>query len=293
MTKAPAATPRGTATACPPLYLLDAIDSLRNRATRNSDILSPVLFIRYKAGPGGPIAADEVHLPLRAGPPAALRARRPHPRTGRTVVRPRAGAPGHRRDRLLAAARPQPEGRPGRGGLGGVAGDGGAARKRPRPPAGRQQLHPGAAPAPVQQGAGAAALRPEPVLRGPGLGPRRPRLLRRQRPGLPGLLPADRQPRGPRPARAGRDRPAAPPDGRPGRLPVRAGGRHGAPDWHRRRRPHARQPGGLRLPPDPRRGRADRGPGLALIRGAAGWTRCRLPLSACGTPSARSRASSP
>ena len=78
MTKAPAATPRGTATACPPLYLLDAIGSLRNRATRNSDILSPVLFILYKAGPGGPIAADEVHLPLRAGPPA-LRARRPHP----------------------------------------------------------------------------------------------------------------------------------------------------------------------------------------------------------------------
>ena len=78
MTKAPAATPRGRATACPPLYLPDAIGSLRNRATRNSDILSPVLFILYKAGPGGPIAADEVHLPLRAGPPA-LRARRPHP----------------------------------------------------------------------------------------------------------------------------------------------------------------------------------------------------------------------
>src|SRR5262249_5745892 len=79
ITKAPAATPRGRATACPPLYLLDAIGSLRNRATRNSDILSPVLFILYKAGPGGPVAADEVHLPLRAGPPPALRARRPGP----------------------------------------------------------------------------------------------------------------------------------------------------------------------------------------------------------------------
>src|SRR5262249_30144572 len=106
MTKAPAATPRGTATACPPLYLLDAIGSLRNRARRNSDILSPVLCILYKTGPGGPIAAGEVHLPLRAGPPPALRPRRPHPRTGRAVVRPRAGAPGHRRDRLVPAARP-------------------------------------------------------------------------------------------------------------------------------------------------------------------------------------------
>ena len=104
-----------------------------------------------------------------------------------------------------------------------------------------------------------APLRPEPLLRRPGLGPPRPGVLRRQRAGLPGLLPADRQPRGAGPSRAGPDRPAPRPDRQPGRLPVRPRRRHDAPDRHHRRRPHAGRPRSLRFPPGSRRSRADRG----------------------------------
>ena len=50
----------------------------------------------------------------------------PHPGPGRAVVRQLARAPGHRGDRLLRAARPDPAVRPGPGRLGGLAGDGGA-----------------------------------------------------------------------------------------------------------------------------------------------------------------------
>jgi hypothetical protein len=100
---------------------------------------------------------------------------------------------------------------------GGLAGDGGPPRQRPGPPAGRQQRHPRTAPAPLCAGAGPAPDRPEPVLRRPGLGPPRAGVLRRPRAGLPGLLPADRQPRGAGPDRVGPDRPAprAGPSARP------------------------------------------------------------------------------
>ena len=95
----------------------------------------------------------------------------PHRGPGRAVVRQLARAPGHRGDRFLPAARPHPAGRPGRGRLGGLAGDGSHPRQRPGPPARRQQRHPRTAPAPVPAGARPAPLRPEPLLRRPGLGP--------------------------------------------------------------------------------------------------------------------------
>ena len=69
--------------------------------------------------------------------------------------------------------------------------------------------------APLPAGARPAPLRPEPLLRRPGLGPRRPGVLRRQRDGLPGLLAADRQPRGAGPSRAGPDRRTPRPDRQP------------------------------------------------------------------------------
>ena len=67
---------------------------------------------------------------------------------------------------------PTPAGRPGRGRLGGLAGDGSHPRQRPGSPARRQQRHPRTAPAPVPGGARPAPLRPEPLLRRPGLGSR-------------------------------------------------------------------------------------------------------------------------
>ena len=72
-------------------------------------------------GPGGPVPADQVHLPRGAGSPPALRPCGPHPGPGRAVVRQLARAPGHGGDRFLRAARPdrggpawpRPTGRPG------------------------------------------------------------------------------------------------------------------------------------------------------------------------------------
>ena len=125
------------------------------------------------------------------------------------------------------------------GRLGGLAGDGGAPRQRPGPPARREQRHPRTARAPVPSGARPAPLRAEPLLRRPRLGPRRPRVLHRERARLPGLLAADRQPRGAGPSRAGPDRRTPRPDRRPGRLPVRPRSRHDAAYRHHRPRPHA------------------------------------------------------
>ena len=63
----------------------------------------------------------------------------------------------------------------------------------------------------------------------------------------------------------------------PGRLPVRPRRRHGAPDRHHRRRPHAGGPRRLRLPPGARRGRADRASGLA-VNPRADPTTCGIDL---------------
>ena len=68
---------------------------------------------------------------------------------------------------------------------------------------------------PVPAGARPAPLRPEPLLRRPRLGPRRPRVLRRERDRLPGLLAADREPRGAGPPRTGPDRRTPRPDASP------------------------------------------------------------------------------
>ena len=89
-------------------------------------------------------------------------------------------------------------------------------------------------------------------------------VLRRERDRLPGLLAADRQPRGAGPPRAGPHRAAPRPDRQPGRLPVRPRRRHDAPDRHHRPRPHAGRPRRLRLPPGARGGRADRAAGPAV-----------------------------
>src|SRR5262249_47542761 len=88
------------------------------------------------------------------------------------------------------------------------------------------------------------------------------------------------------------DRPA-------GRVPVRPGRRHGGPDRHHRRRPHAPGPRRLRLPPGARGGRARRAAGPGVKRCARevltmeGVTRVVLDtnvlVAAASTPASASR----
>src|SRR5215510_8594596 len=109
-----------------------------------------------------------------------------------------------------------------------------------------------------ERAAGRARVRPEPLLRASGLGPRRPRLLPGAANRLPGVLAPHREPRGAAPS-AGR--PHRGPRGRHAdadRVSLRARGRHASPDRYLQRRAHAPGPGEPRPVTLRRRGGGDR-----------------------------------
>ena len=89
-------------------------------------------------------------------------------------------------------------------------------------PARRQQRHPGTTSASMPESTCITPLRPEPLLRGPRLGPSGPGVLRRSRTGLSRLFVADRQPRGDGRSRTGANRRTIRSDGQPDRLPLRS-----------------------------------------------------------------------
>ena len=223
---------------------------------------------------GGLVAREDLFLQTkftfrtRAGPPPALRSRRPDPGPGRAVVRQLARAPGHRFDRFLRAARAHPSVRPGPGRLGGLAGDGSDPRQRPRPPARRQQRHARTARRPVS----GARVRPRFVQNRCYAARGWDRDVRAfcAANGLVyqgfSLLTANREAMAA--SRAGPHRPAPRPDREPGRLPVRPRRRHDGSDGNHRPRPHAGRPRRLRFPPGSRRGRADRADGPAVTTGS-------------------------
>ena len=126
-------------------------------------------------GPRRPVPADQVHLPPRAGPPPALRPRRPHPRprsSSRSPARSSTWAPRSSTPTCCTARRSGPAWPPA---------DWEAWRAMEAiHDSGRARLL-GVSNVTLEQlerlcraGARPAPLRPEPLLRRPGLGPRRP-----------------------------------------------------------------------------------------------------------------------
>ena len=216
--------------------------------------------------PRRPVPADEVHLPARAGPPPALR-------PGRARSRPRSSSRSPARSSTWASRRsiptcctaprtasacPRPTGRRGGRWKPSTTAAGPACSASATSPSNNLEALCQQARVPprfVQNRCYAA--------RGWDRG--RPAVLLRQRDRLPGLLAADRQPRGAGPSRAGPDRPAPRPDRQPDRLPVRPRRRHGAPDRHHQCRAHAGRSRRLRLSARSRRSHPDRAAGCYAI----------------------------